>query len=129
LSGTQNLRVVLHDTGKDSKPSANVHQEYFRQCLRPWAAQRKPLFVENLTLVFSFFTYSYCQMRQFSRVRIIPDKDANPEYPKNVASPSRRWDIAYKPMAHTCPPKSLRDVSHFDEPSVASRENKGDIRR
>jgi hypothetical protein len=35
LSGTQNLRVVLHNTSKDSNPSANVHQEYFTQYIRP----------------------------------------------------------------------------------------------
>ena len=130
MSGTQNLRVVLHDTGKDSKPSANVHQEYFTQCIRLMAAQREPLLVESLTLVFSFFTCSYLPNGQFSGVRIIPDKDTNPEYPKNVASPSRRWDIAYEPMARTCPsPKSLRDVSRFDEPSAGARESKGHIGR
>jgi hypothetical protein len=56
LSGTQNLRVVLHDTSRDSKPSANVHWEYFTQLFAQWAAQRKPFSVENLTLMFFFFT-------------------------------------------------------------------------
>jgi hypothetical protein len=58
LSGTQNLRVVLHDTGKDSKPSANVHQEYFRQCLRPMgSATQASLRREPDTCVLFFYIF------------------------------------------------------------------------
>ena len=50
------------------------------------------------------------------------DKDAQPEYPKNVASPSRRWDIAlgaygwrvlpFSKASRTCPVSMRRQPHH-----------------
>src|SRR2546430_14676991 len=77
-----------------------------------------------------FFYMLILRTRQSPSIRIVPDKDTFPEYPKNVASPSRRWDITLKADgSRMLLSGSLKDVSRFGKPSAAAPENKGDIGR
>jgi hypothetical protein len=57
-----------------------------------------------------FFYMLILRTRQSPGVRIVPDKDTTPEYPKNVASPSRRWDITLEADGSRMPssPEALR---------------------
>ena len=93
-------------------------------------AQRTSFLVENLTLVLSFFTSWYLRMR--------PSLAGDYARQGRVSRVSQKRGIAIPPMGHrlgspwpTRAPflKSLKDVSRFDAPSAASRENKGDIGR
>jgi hypothetical protein len=76
-----------------------------RSVFRPIAAH-KPLSRRQFDTCVLFFYIFISVNAVISNDRITPDKDAYPEYPKNVASPSRRWDIALEAAGSRVPPFS-----------------------
>ena len=122
------MREFLFMTPVETANPVPTFIEHTLRCvLRPLAAQHKLLSRRGTDTCVLFFYTLILQTRQSPA---FPDEDTFPEYPKNVAAPSRQWDISLEADGPACLLSgSLRDVSRFEEPSAAAPENKGDIGR
>jgi hypothetical protein len=80
-----------------ANPVPTFIENTLRCVLRPVGAQYKLLSRRETDTCVLFFYMLILRTQQSPASGLVPDKDTFPEYPKNVASPSRQRDISLEP--------------------------------